>query len=201
MNGTKERRITRKAKHVLYAIALCLLLGLAGYFFAHQAAQREAEPPEIITVSTLEKILNVKDLSTFTAVYNGIASVKRDESAEQPDYYVSYEAKVKAGIEMDQIEISVDNDGKTVTISLPDVEITEVNVDIASLDFIFYNSKADSSSVTQEAYKACEDDVKTEVQTQTAILDLARQNAVNIIRALTSPIIEQLDANYRLIVQ
>ena len=81
------------------------------------------------------------------------------------------------------------------------MEITEVNVDIASLDFIFYNSKADSSSVTQEAYKACEDDVKTEVQTQTAILDLARQNAVNIIRALTSPIIEQLDANYRLIVQ
>lgn len=201
MNATKERRITKKTKRILYAIAGCLLLALAVYFLAHQAAQHKDEPPEIITVSTLEKILNVKDLSTFTAVYNGIASVKRDERAEQPDYYVSYEARVKAGIEMDRIEIAVDNDGKTVTVTLPDVDITEVNVDIASLDFIFYNSKADSSSVTQEAYKACEDDVKAEVQAQTAILDLAKQNAVNIIRALTSPIIEQLDADYQLIVQ
>lgn len=30
---------------------------------------------EIVTVSALEKIVNVSELSTFTAVYNGIAQV------------------------------------------------------------------------------------------------------------------------------
>ena len=58
-----------------------------------------------------------------------------------------------------------------------------------------------TSSVTQEAYQACEDDVKEEVETQEAILTLAKQNAVNIIKALTSPIVEQLDAEYQLVIE
>ena len=44
-------------------------------------------------------------------------------------------------------------------------------------------------------------DVKEEVETQEAILTLAKQNAVNIIKALTSPIVEQLDAEYQLVIE
>ena len=102
---------------------------------------------------------------------------------------------------MDDVQIAVDNNNKVITVTLPKVEITEINVDISSLDFIFYNLKANTSSVTQEAYKACEDDAKEEVETQEAILTLAKQNAVNIIKALTSPIVEQLDAEYQLVIE
>lgn len=173
------------------------------YSLSHNTAEKSSavSPPEVITVSTLEKIINVKELSTFTAVYNGIASVGDTENDEQPDYYVSYEARVKAGIVMDDVQIAVDNNNKVITVTLPKVEITEINVDISSLDFIFYNLKANTSSVTQEAYKACEDDAKEEVETQEAILTLAKQNAVNIIKALTSPIVEQLDAEYQLVIE
>ena len=200
MNAAKERRITKRGVRILSAAIAAVLILIAALFLLRHGVGREKAPPEVITVSTLEKIINVRDLSTFTAVYNGIASVTREETAEQPDYYVSYEARVKAGIAMADVQIAVDNNEKIVTVTLPEIEITEVNVDIASLDFIFYNLNADRSTITQEAYKACEEDVTAEAEAQTAILELAKQNAVNIIRALTSPIIEQLDADYRLIV-
>lgn len=201
MNATKKRKITKKGYLLLGAILICLLISLTAFLIIQQKKSSAVSSPEVITVSTLEKIINVKELSTFTAVYNGIASVGDTENDEQPDYYVSYEARVKAGIVMDDIQIAVDNNNKVITVTLPKVEITEINVDISSLDFIFYNLKANTSSVTQEAYKACEDDAKEEVETQEAILTLAKQNAVNIIKALTSPIVEQLDAEYQLVIE
>ena len=96
--------------------------------------------------------------------------------------------------------ITVDNDTQTIQIDLPEVHISEINVDIASLDFMFYDSGADESAVTQEAFAACEADVRQESQRQEAIIELAQQNAVNVITALVKPIVEQLDADYVLVV-
>lgn len=201
MNTTEKRRLTKRGKLVLGAVAACILIILTVFLVSGAKKEAPVSTPEVITITTLEKILNVKELSTFTAVYNGIAYAGDTDDGKQPDYYVSYNARVKAGIVMDQIGIAVDNNSKIITITLPEIEITEINVDISSLDFIFYNSKANTSTVTMEAYTACENDAKSEVESQDAILTLARQNAVNIMKALASPIIEQLDAEYRLIVE
>ena len=62
------------------------------------------------------------------------------------------------------------------------------------------NDKANVSSVTQEAFKACNDDVGDESRNQKAILDLAKQNAINILTALIKPVVEQMDVEYDLIV-
>ena len=156
--------------------------------------------PEVITISTLEKIINVNELSTFTAVYNGIATVRNEKKPEEVDYYVSYEARVNAGIDFNKIEISVDNEAKTIFVDIPQIRITDSNVDITSLDFIFYNDKANASTVTQEAFKACEADVQKESEQQNAIYELAKQNAVNVLTALINPIVEQLGTEYTLII-
>ena len=94
---------------------ICILISLTAFLITQQKKSSAVSPPEVITVSTLEKIINVKELSTFTAVYNGIASVGDTENDKQPDYYVSYEARVKAGIVMDDIQIAVENNNKTQT--------------------------------------------------------------------------------------
>lgn len=178
---------------IVVAVVLCVVL----FIFFSSSNNKEKEP-EVITVATLEKIINVSELSTFTAVYNGIATVNNEKKPEKVDYYVSYEARVEAGIDFEKIEIAVDNEAKTITIKIPEVYITEINVDIASLDFIFINDKANTSTVSQQAFKACEADVQAESEQQTAIYELAKQNAVNILTALTKPIVEQLDAEYEL---
>ena len=137
-------------------------------------------------------------MSTFEAIYNGIASVANEEKPENIDYYVSYEAKVKAGIDFEKVNLEVNEDEKRITVTLPEVKITDVNVDIASLDYIFMNKRANTETVSAQAYKKCIEDVTNESNSTTAIYEFAKQNARNIVEALIKPFIEQLDSEYEL---
>lgn len=132
---------------------------------------------------------------------DGVEQVTNKQVPVGPDYYVSYEAKVKAGIDFEEVSIEVDNEVKTITITIPDITITEVNVDIASLDYIFVNEKANTATVSQIAFKACEEDARKEVEQQENVFSLARQNAENVLRALIAPVVDQLDAEYALIMR
>ena len=170
-------------------------------FIVIPTARNSKKQAEVITVSTLQEIIDVSELPTFTAVYNGIAQVMNQDNPESVDYYVSYEAKVNAGIDFEQVEIDLDEEAKTIRITMPPVELTDVNVDISSLDFIFYNQKLNTSTVTETAYKACEADVEKESQEQQAIYDLAEQNAKNVLTALVKPIVDQADTEYTLVVE
>ena len=194
-----EQKNIKKPSTALVAIVIVViaLVAVLLIFFL----RNEPEPePDVITVSSLQKIINVSELSTFTAIYNGIAEVYNETKTEDVDYYVSYEARVNAGIDFDKTTISVDNEEKTINVTLPEIYITDINVDISSLDFIFVNDKANTLTVTQQAFEACEDDVKSESSRKAAIMDLAKQNAVNILTALITPFVEQMDDAYTLTV-
>lgn len=200
-NKRVENSTKKNINWKLVIIGVVVIVIIVVIFIFQQVRKTPSDNVEVITVSTLEKIINVSELSTFTAVYNGIAEVENEKKPEEIDYYVSYEAKVNAGIDFEKILIEIDNETKEIIITTPNVYITDVNVDISSLDFIFYNDKANTSTVTQQAFKACEEDVNKESEQQTAIFDLAQQNAINILTALTQPIVEQLDADYTLVVE
>jgi len=200
-NMKKKKRLSQK-KRMQNLLLICLsvillLIAILIIIFASSNTKEES-PPEIITVSTLEKIINVSELSTYTSVYNGVAIVRNEKDI---DYYVSYNAEVKAGINLDNVEIDVDNENKSVIVDIPIISITDIIVDISSLDFIFYNEKANTSTVTEQAYKACENDVKQESEQTTEIYNLAKQNAINVLTALLKPIIEQMDSEYKLVIQ
>lgn len=184
----------------LGALVLVIVV-LVMAFIVIPTARNSKKQAQVITVSTLQEIIDVSELSTFTAVYNGIAQVMNQDNPESVDYYVSYEAKVNAGIDFEQVEIDLDEEAKTIRITMPPVELTDVNVDISSLDFIFYNQKLNTSTVTETAYKACEADVEKESQEQQAIYDLAEQNAKNVLTALVKPIVDQADTEYTLVVE
>lgn len=153
----------------------------------------------VVTVSTLEKIINVSELSTFSAVYNGIAKVNNIDKPDEIDYYVSYNAKVKAGIDFSKVQINMNDTAdketnvKKVNIIIPKVHITKINVDISSLDFIFLNPNSNVSTVTEQAYKACNEDAEKESAAQEAIYNLAEQNAKSVVTALVQPILTQLE--------
>ena len=94
---TKIRR--RPDKRWLWILAGAAAVLLAVVVFTVRIHREQKPEAEVITVSTLEKIIHVSELSTFTAVYNGIAEVKNEKKPEQIDYYVSYAARVNAGID------------------------------------------------------------------------------------------------------
>lgn len=204
---TPERTIEVSCRQKLFdpflgaGLLVLAIVVLVVVFIVVPTAQNDKKQAEIVTVSTLQEIINVSELSTFTAVYNGIAQVMNADDPESVDYYVSYEAKVNAGIDFEDIDVDVDEDTFTVHITVPPVTLTDVNVDISSLDFIFYNEKANTSTVTEEAFKACEADVEKESQEQAAIYELAEQNAKNVLTALVRPIIDQSETEYSLVVE
>ena len=185
-----------KGPAIIAGVLLAVVIVLFALFQVGGTKDHEAE---VTVVSTLERIINVSDLSTFTAVYNGIAEVPNERNPDKVDYYVSYEARVEAGIDFSAVEISMENG--VITVDIPNVKINDIIVDISSLDFIFFNSKANQSTVTQQAFKACEEDARTESESQEAILELAQQNASNIVTALVKPMIDQLGEGYSLVVE
>ncbi len=76
-----------------------------------------------------------------------------------------------------------------------------MTVDIGSLDYIFMDDKAESDIVSAEAYKKCIEDAEEKVKSQNQIADLAKENAVNFIKAVTEPFVEQLGDDYQLVIE
>ena len=196
--GAQTKKVSNPKIYIAILFGIVVVVIILFLFLPKQINDNSIE---VITVQTLEKIINVSELSTFTAVYNGVAEVKNEKTPDKIEYYVSYNAQVKAGIDIEKIDISLDDTSMVIRVKLPDVHITDIIVDISSMDFIFYNKKADTATISSTAYRACEDDVKNESENQVEILELAHQNAVNIITALISPIIEQMDIGYTLHVE
>ena len=60
---------------------LLVVIVIAVVLVGTKVASRKSEP-EIISKSTLERIINVSDLSTFEAVYNGVAKVMNEKKPE-----------------------------------------------------------------------------------------------------------------------
>jgi hypothetical protein len=194
----KERPRTKRIKFKHIAVLFVIILVIITALMIKIKIFNKKSEPTIISKATLEKVINVSDLSTFEAIYNGVAAVENEEKPENIDYYVSYEAKVKAGIDFALVEVEVNEAEKIITVTLPEVKITDVDVDIASLDYIFMNNKANTQTVSEQAYKKCIKDVTKESNSTDEIYESARQNARNIVEALISPFVEQLDSEYKL---
>lgn len=108
---------------------------------------------------------------------------------------------MNAGIDFRAVDISINEEQKTITLKVPEAHITNQSVEMSSLEFIFLNKKANKPGVTEVAYKVCEEDVRQESEQQTAICELAKQNAENVLKALTKPIVNQLGDGYQLVIE
>ncbi len=177
-------------------IALIVVVAIIVVVVVALKATKKEPKKEIITESSLREIINVSELSTHETVYNGVA--KAVDSDGYILYYVSYDARVEAGFDFEQIEVEVDNENKKITVTIPEIKITDTTVDIESMDYIFVEDKANTGTVSQEAYKLCIADVQAESASQNAIYELAEQNAKNVVEALVKPFIEQQDEEYTL---
>lgn len=154
---------------------------------------------EIISVITLESIIQKSELNTFQAYYNGIAKVMNKEDPSEVDFYVLYKAKVFAGFNMSELEISKNEETKKIIVSIPAIEINDVNVETGTLEYMFVNEKADRNMVSKRGYDASIEDVTRESKKESAIYDLAEENAKNIILALLNPFVEDLDETYAVV--
>lgn len=171
----------------LFAIALVILA-----FFIIPAVTSKPEKQITITTSTLENVVKTSTLSTYETIYNGVAVVNNPDKPEKVNYYVSYEATVKAGLDFNAIQFYKDDDNRIITVSLPPLSLQDPIIDIEKTDYIIVNKKMNQDAITVEGYKVAIEDAKNEASKKEAIYTYAKQNAEKLIEGLLSPFAHQM---------
>ena len=179
---------------VTIVVVAMIVIGIVAMVIG--GSKDKEDKTKIITTTTLEEIIEVSELSTYQSIHNGVVTVMNEKKPEKVDYHVSYKATVKAGIDFEKVSISIDEDNKKVLICIPEVEIQKIDVDAGTMDFLFVNKKAETSSVSSVAYELCKKDVENENDKGAAIYQLAEENAKNAIRALIEPFLISFDPEY-----
>lgn len=186
-------------KYALILAALIIVIFIIRYQISN--GNQKKEQTTIETSAKLEKILQISELSTYQVTFNGVTDVKDDTDTLL--YHVSYNAKVGIGLNMEEIRVTIDegsDENKKIIVTLPEIKITEANVDPGSLDYIFVEQSANTENVSMTALPACKADAEAECRSNDVILELARENAVNTVKALTEPILAQ-NKEYQLEIQ
>lgn len=147
-----------------------------------------------ISKSSLQKVIEINELSTVDYTYNATAT-KYDENNDAM-YYVAYEGMVTAGIDFNEIRIEVIKEEKKVKITIPEVEIHSTKVDMGTMEYIFKRNKYETEDISQEAYKLCKDDLKARIEKENVLHDTARENAISSVEALFKPWIDTIDNSY-----
>ena len=186
---------------VIAALVIAGVVALVISITSNQGGS-DINAPKVDAVVSLKMIKNVKELSTFTAVYNAVARRYSEEDGKVV-YYVSYSSKVRVGIDLEKIDIrtasSVTEDGvDVIEIIIPKAEILDVSVDMKSLDYIFMDNSYNKQGVSGEAYSLCEKYAKTRSEENNLIKATAEDNAVNMVKAFVEPLLAQQDGHYKL---
>lgn len=176
-------------------LIIVLLLALALVIGALLAILGNNDDGTTITsTSSLESVLEIKELSMVEYIYNAIAT-KYDKN-NNPMYHVAYEGTVIAGIEFDDIKIDVEENEKKIIITIPEIKIQDVKVDESTLDYMFLKSKYETETIAQEAYKLCIEDLKVRITEENILYDTAKTNAKFSLEAMFKPWIETIDDTY-----
>lgn len=207
-NKRTARDVVKLVKWVIM-LAVVVIVVIVGYKLACQLGWFGLKPKvetTILTSSQLEEVLQIDDLSVCSITYNGVAEVPQKNHPTKVAYYVSYEAEVKASINMADIDVQIDDNvgegqAKKVIVTLPQLQVKQINVDMASLDYMFVKKSANTADVSEEAYAACIADAGSECRGNDVFLQMAKENCENTVRALLMPIIENQDEPYDLVIQ
>jgi hypothetical protein len=191
--------LSKKIIKKILLIALTFLVFASALFIWKKAIKKESTRQITYdTTSALEKVLQISELYSYKTTYNGVAYVYDKDDSSKISYYVSYNSTVKVGINTEDIKVEADDENKKIIITLPQIMIKEVDVDMSSLDYIFEDKRAETSFVSRDAYLACIDDVNNEINESSEIFELGKQNTETIIRGLVEPLIETDNSGYTL---
>ena len=86
----------------------------------------DSKEGEVTTISqsSIEKILDISELSTLEYTYNAVAA-GYDEDGKTLLYHVAYEGTVSAGIDFDKLKVKVNPDKKEIRITVPEAKILD----------------------------------------------------------------------------
>ena len=183
-----------KLKIVLYAAAALFVLAVAvgmskklGSLTGEDISSAVAGSDGTVSTITepeLKKVMLESKLYTAEYPYNGYVAVP---SKDDPKYFAAYEGNVKASIDVSKVEIDIDDENNTVTVTLPDVTIEQPNVNAGTIEYIFMDKSAETETVAHEAYRYAYDDLTKRTINDEELKAAAISSAKTITEQLIKP--------------
>lgn len=163
---------------VVVAILIILIFGVA------LPLALDNDETQYLSDATLKSAVDIGDLEVVDYTYKGIADkTSQFLWAENVDYRVKYEAHVRASYDMSAIDFRVNNEDKSVTVLLPDVEISDPVLDETKFGYLPENATAD----VRDVIALCKEDVASEFSDaglRTEAMESVRETVEALIRPL-----------------
>lgn len=183
------------SKKIITIIAVVVLIAIAGIFVFRNFIAKPGT--ELITVSSIQDIIDIDELSTLKYYYNGIVNVQNEKSEDL--YYVAYKGYVTAGINISDIKISIDEANKHITIEVPEAKINGRDLrtdDPEYLDYIFLKKSANNNDAINDAHERALKDLEEKTKDNKEILEIAHDNAKEVISGLMEPWLSLADSEF-----
>lgn len=186
------KKTVRKKRHVnsaskqLFAIVLfigLIMIGIACFFRFGPLNKPGTIQTDIS--SQLRDAAGIAELSTAEFNYRGIADIYSDEGRTRANGRVCYNANVKAGINMNNVEFIVDSENKVIFATLPDIEL---NVTIDEKTMALLPSNADVGKDSMLRYSR--EDAENEAKESSELINTAKENLKAAIEGLCFPILK-----------
>lgn len=136
-----------------------------------------------ISEAALKDAVSISKLSTAEFTYNGIAEKTKDNG--NVEYYIYYEATAKSEADLGNAEFMVDDEAKTVTVTLPSITIGSPVIDESAIEFLPKNPNVQ----LREVIEVCKQDVQRELETTSRVREVAERNLRDTLDALLKPIV------------
>ena len=168
------------------AVGIVAVIVLIGLFFTNGKAKLDTK----YIISKLEK---ESELTTAKLTYEGFSKYT-DEGIEiltKADFYMQYKAEVRAGIDVKDIKVDVNEISNKVTLTIPKARILDVKIIPDSITY--YNESFalfnwDAKEDANKAQKMAEEDAAKKIE-EMGLLDMADAQAEALIKGLVQDIV------------
>ena len=194
----KAIRPVKTIKLLIVGILIGAVLLGGGWLLGKTSGGGSRENVEISAIVLQNKISAMSELAVVTYTYTELGqyeSSKEFYGVKMPfttnRFLLTYDGVIKAGIDMTEVKVDVDQGAKTVTVTLPQAEILSHEIDEDSVK-IYDEKTSIFNAFTIEDYTSFYADQKKTVEKKArdkGLLTEAQTQAENAVRQLLDPVL------------
>lgn len=186
--------VSVKTKVIAAIVVVVVIMAgsIIGYRKIEGIFNPEKDGPEITTTVVSRQLQTMQDLTTAKETDYGFEEFSEGKVSyvNKKKFTMFYSYEIRAGVDLSKAKIAVDNEARTISITLPQAELQSVSVDPDSLKFFDVenslfngNDVTDTADALKEAKAAASNKAN-----KSELLQEANDQAVEIVEKAYAPI-------------
>ena len=178
----------KKFKKIIIPIIIVVIIGIVYFGFYNKNA-------EIDNTYIITQLQNASELTTTKLKYTGMSEFEDTGVSfiNKSNFIMVYEANARAGIDVKEIKVDVDNISHVVWLTIPKAKILDVKVDMNSIKYFdekFALFNVDYKEDANKANALAEEKAIEELENM-GILEMADNQAEALIKGLIQDVVPQ----------